>query len=121
MRTIKLTIQYDGTDFHGWQVQPSARTVQQVLQDALSTVCDHSVVLHGSGRTDAGVHALGQVAHFTTESRIATEQLHKGLNSVLPPDVAIAGASEAAPEFHSRYDATPAAPAASSKPHDVGV
>ena len=78
MRTIKLTIQYDGTDYFGWQMQASHRTVQQVLQEALGIMCNHPVVLHGSGRTDTGVHALGQVAHFKTHSRIDMPQLHKG-------------------------------------------
>ena len=66
MRTIKLTIQYDGTEYYGWQMQASHISVQQVLQEALAIVCNHPVVLHGSGRTDTGVHALGQVAHFKT-------------------------------------------------------
>ena len=70
MRTIKLTIQYDGTEYYGWQVQAGPVSVQQVLQEALSIVCNHPVVLHGSGRTDTGVHALGQTAHFKTHSLI---------------------------------------------------
>lgn len=106
MRTIKLTIQYDGTEYYGWQMQASHSTVQQVLQEALAIVCNHPVVLHGSGRTDTGVHALGQVAHFKTHSRIDMPQLQKGLNCLLPPDVVIAGAVEAPPEFHARFDAT---------------
>jgi tRNA pseudouridine38-40 synthase len=69
-------------------------------------VCNHPVVLHGAGRTDTGVHALGQVAHFKTESLIDMAQLRKGLNSLLPPDVVIAEAVETEPEFHSRFDAT---------------
>ena len=106
MRTIKLTIQYDGTDYYGWQMQASHITVQQVLQEALSIVCNHPVVLHGSGRTDTGVHALGQVAHFKTSSRIDMPQLHKGLNSLLPDDVVVREAVEAHPDFHARFDAT---------------
>ena len=106
MRTIKLTIQYDGTDYYGWQMQASHSTVQQVLQEALSIVCNHPVVLHGSGRTDTGVHALGQVAHFKTSSRIDMPQLHKGLNSLLPDDVVVREAVEAHPDFHARFDAT---------------
>jgi len=77
-----------------------------VLQEALSTVCNHAVTIHGAGRTDTGVHALGQVAHFKTESRIDMPQLRKGLNCLLPPDVVITEAALAAPEFHSRFDAT---------------
>ena len=106
MRTIKLTIQYDGTEYFGWQMQASHITVQQVLQEALSIVCNHPVVLHGSGRTDTGVHALGQVAHFKTSSRIDMPQLHKGLNSLLPDDVVVREAVEAHPDFHARFDAT---------------
>jgi tRNA pseudouridine38-40 synthase len=106
MRTVKLTIQYDGAEYFGWQMQASHRSVQQVLQEALSIVCNHPVTLHGAGRTDTGVHAMGQVAHFKTESRIDMPQLRKGLNCLLPPDVVIAEAVEAAPEFHSRFDAT---------------
>ncbi len=106
MRTVKLTIQYDGADYFGWQMQAVHRSVQQVLQEALGIVCNHPVTLHGAGRTDTGVHALGQVAHFKTESRIDMAQLQKGLNCLLPPDVVIAEAVEAAPEFHSRFDAT---------------
>lgn len=106
MRTIKLTIQYDGTDYFGWQMQASHITVQQVLQEALSIVCNHPVVLHGSGRTDTGVHALGQVAHFKTHSLIDMPQLHKGLNCLLPDDVVVREAVEAHPDFHARFDAT---------------
>jgi len=106
MRTIKLTIQYDGTEYFGWQMQASHRSVQQVLQEALSIVCNHPVTLHGSGRTDAGVHALGQVAHFKTRSPIDTAQLQKGLNALLPADIAIADAVEVPSEFHARFDAT---------------
>jgi tRNA pseudouridine38-40 synthase len=72
----------------------------------LSIVCNHPVVLHGSGRTDTGVHALGQVAHFKTSSRIDMPQLHKGLNSLLPDDVVVREAVEAHPDFHARFDAT---------------
>ncbi len=106
MRTVKLTIQYDGADYFGWQMQAVHRSIQQVLQEALSIVCNHPVTIHGAGRTDTGVHAMGQVAHFKTESRIDMPQLRKGLNCLLPPDVVIAEAVEAAPEFHSRFDAT---------------
>ena len=106
MRTIRLTIQYDGTEYYGWQMQSRHRSVQQVLQQALSIVCDHKVTLHGSGRTDTGVHALGQVAHFKTGSRVSMAQLHRGLNSLLPDDVVIAGAAEVHPDFHARFDAT---------------
>ncbi|MBM4310657.1 MAG: tRNA pseudouridine(38-40) synthase TruA [Deltaproteobacteria bacterium] len=106
MRTVKLSIQYDGTDYFGWQMQARHRSVQQVLQEALGIVCNHPVTLHGSGRTDTGVHALGQVAHFKTSSAIDMAQLQKGLNSLLPDDVVVREAVEAHPDFHARFDAT---------------
>ncbi len=106
MRTVKLTIQYDGADYFGWQMQASHRSVQQVLQEVLSIICNHPVTIHGAGRTDTGVHALGQVAHFKTRSLIDMPQLQKGLNCLLPPDVVIAEAVEVASEFHARFDAT---------------
>lgn len=106
MRNVKLTIQYDGTEYYGWQMQARHRSVQQVLQEALSIVCDHRVTLHGSGRTDTGVHALGQVAHFKTASRIAVPQLQKGLNSLLPDDIVVLDAVEVHNNFHARFDAT---------------
>ncbi len=106
MRTVRLTIQYDGTEYFGWQMQARHRSVQQVLQEALAMVCNHPVTLHGSGRTDTGVHALGQVAHFKTSSAIDLMQLRKGLNSLLPDDVVVREAVEAHPDFHARFDAT---------------
>jgi tRNA pseudouridine38-40 synthase len=106
MKTVKLTIQYDGTDYFGWQMQARHCSVQQVLQEALAIVCNHPVTLHGSGRTDTGVHALGQVAHFRTTSVIDMVQLQKGLNSLLPDDVVVHEAVEAHPDFHARFDAT---------------
>jgi len=106
MRTVKLTIQYEGTDYFGWQMQARHRSVQQVLQEAAAIVCNHPVTLHGSGRTDTGVHALGQVAHFKTTSRIDMAQLLKGLNALLPSDVVVRSAVEVHPDFHARFDAT---------------
>jgi len=105
MRNIKLTLQFDGTDYHGWQIQKADRTIQKTVQDAVSTIVDSEVKLHGSGRTDAGVHALGQVANFKTASRIDTDTLKKGLNSLLPDDIVIVDAQEADLEFHSRFSA----------------
>lgn len=106
MRTVKLTIQYEGTDYFGWQMQARHLSVQQVLQEAAAIVCNHPITLHGSGRTDTGVHALGQVAHFKTTTRIDMAQLRKGLNSLLPADVVVRSAVEAPPDFHARFDAT---------------
>lgn len=105
MRNIKLTLQFDGTDYHGWQIQKSDRTVQKTLQDAVSTIVNSEVKLHGSGRTDAGVHALGQVANFKTESLIDVDTLKKGLNSLLPGDIVIVNAEDADLDFHSRFSA----------------
>jgi tRNA pseudouridine38-40 synthase len=104
-RIIRLDVAYDGTDFSGWQLQPVVRTVQGVLESALAPMEGHPVRVHGAGRTDAGVHARGQVCHFTTTGRIPLTGYVKGLNARLPPDVAILEAREAAPDFHSRFSA----------------
>ncbi len=105
MRNIKLQIQFDGTDYHGWQIQKEDRTVQKTVQNVVSTIVNSEVKLHGSGRTDAGVHALGQVAHFNTDSLIDLDTMKKGLNSLLPDDIIINAAEEADSEFHSRFSA----------------
>jgi len=105
MRTIKLTIQFDGTAYHGWQTQQQDRTVQKTVQDALATILNRPVKLHGSGRTDAGVHALGQAAHFVAESSMDIEKLKNGLNSLLPGDIAVRGLEEVATGFHARFSA----------------
>lgn len=103
MRNIKLIIEYDGTDYHGWQLQPNARTIQGVMEEKIGRIVNEKVVLSASGRTDAGVHALNQVANFRTESGISCEALHRGLNALLPPDIVIKEASEVDKDFHSRY------------------
>jgi tRNA pseudouridine38-40 synthase len=105
MRNIKLTIAYDGTDFHGWQRQPGIRTVQQVLEDALHEVTGEVVSTTASGRTDAGVHALGQVVHFLTASRHTTETFVRALNAHLPADVRVWTAIEKPQAFHATLDA----------------
>ena len=89
MRNVRLNLEYDGTDFQGWQMQPEARTVQGTLEAAIQTVCRHPVDVFGCARTDAGVHALGYVASFRTESDIPAARLTLSLNAVLPPDVAV--------------------------------
>lgn len=100
---IKLTVEYDGTAYAGWQRQENALAVQQVIEDALTKLTKTKVVIAGASRTDAGVHALGQVAHFDTESRIPPDKYCYALNTMLPPDIRIS-ASEAAPEgFHARF------------------
>lgn len=108
MRTLKLTIEYDGTEFHGYQRQGQGeRTVQSVLEEALhSLVPRDEIALHGAGRTDIGVHALGQVVSFQTESALPIERWAIALNSLLPPDVSVAQAEEAEPGFHARFSAT---------------
>ncbi|MEW6750197.1 MAG: tRNA pseudouridine(38-40) synthase TruA [Candidatus Latescibacterota bacterium] len=104
-RNIRLTLEYDGTDFAGWQIQAQERTVQGELSRALGILLHEPVRPTGAGRTDAGTHALGQVAHFRTHSDLPLERLQRGLNGLLPPDVAVRSAEEAAPEFHARYSA----------------
>lgn len=106
MRTIKLTLEYDGTDFCGWQYQPDARTVQGELERALVSLMQEQVTLVGSGRTDSGVHARGQVAHFQTHSSMPLESIRRGLNSLTGNDITILSSEQAAPGFHARYSAT---------------
>ena len=107
MRRLKLTVEYDGTDFRGYQVQGQGeRTVQSVLGQAVSTLTSRDeVILHGAGRTDVGVHALGQVVSFETESALPTERWAIALNSLLPRDIAVARVEEAAADFHARFSA----------------
>jgi tRNA pseudouridine38-40 synthase len=105
MRNIKLLITYDGTDFSGWQRQPDRRTVQQVLEEALGRLTGVVPPTNASGRTDAGVHALGQVVHFYTISKHSTEVFIKALNAILPPDVRVKGAWDMPQSFHATLDA----------------
>ena len=105
MRNIKLVLEYDGTDFCGWQLQPKERTVQGVLQSCLKQLLRESPTVHASGRTDAGVHALGQVANFKTKTKLTLDSIQNGVNSYLPADVRVLSVEEAGEEFHSRYDA----------------
>lgn len=105
MRTIKLTLAYDGTGFRGWQIQPGQPTIQGVAMDAIEDVTGQRVSVEASGRTDTGVHALGQVASFRTESRIPAENLVKALNTKLPHTVRVLSAEEVQPDFHARFQA----------------
>lgn len=105
MRNIKLEIEYDGTNFHGWQIQPNLRTVQGKIQDKLETILGEKVNLIGAGRTDVGVHAWGQVANFKTASELDQESIRNGLNGLLPGDVVIKRIEEVNVDFNSRYDA----------------
>lgn len=105
MRNLLLTIQYDGTGFHGWQRQPGQRTVQGELEAVLSVLCRQPVTLAGASRTDAGVHALGQRAGFSGTFGIPTDRIAVAATRLLPGDVRIAAAEEVAPDFHPRFDA----------------
>jgi tRNA pseudouridine38-40 synthase len=104
-RNIRLLLEYDGTRYHGWQRQADVLTIQEVLETAVARLTQTPAAIIGSGRTDAGVHARGQVANFRTTSAIPLRAFHQGLNSLLPKDIAVLGASEAPPEFHARKSA----------------
>lgn len=114
MRNILLTVEYDGSSFHGWQEQPGQRTVQGVIQDAISQVLSQPIKVNGTSRTDAGVHALGQCCNFTGEFSIPTENIMKAVNNVLsegrvsagtkPGDVRIIEVKEMPEGFHPRFD-----------------
>jgi tRNA pseudouridine38-40 synthase len=107
-RKLRIVVEYDGTDFAGWQQQRGQRTVQATLEDAIREMTGESVFVRGAGRTDAGVHADGQVASFTFEATgvgIPTIGLLRGLNTILPPDLAIVDVAEAAPDFDARFSA----------------
>jgi len=105
MRTFKLTLAYDGTAYAGWQVQSGRKTVQEVLETTLAKITGEQIRVIGSGRTDAGVHALGQVASFRTESRLSADVFQRALNAELPDDIAVLEAVEAAEDFHALRDA----------------
>lgn len=105
MRNIRLTIEYDGTDYHGWQYQPDAVTIQGVLEERIGRIVNEKVVITASGRTDAGVHALNQVANFKTLSGISCEALQRGLNALLPHDIAVKNVTGVDADFHSRFSA----------------
>ncbi|MGH9466484.1 MAG: tRNA pseudouridine(38-40) synthase TruA [Terriglobales bacterium] len=105
LRTLRLCLSYDGRPFHGWQVQPGKATVQQTLSDALYAVTGERALVHGSGRTDAGVHALGQVAHVRLQARLPAANLQRALNAKLPASVRVLAVEEAAADFHARHQA----------------
>ncbi len=104
-RTWKLTLSYDGTDFHGWQVQPSVPTIQGTLQEALQRITGEAPLPQGSGRTDAGVHALAQVASFELLASIPEENLQRALNRTLPDAIRVLSAEVVRDGFHARHDA----------------
>ena len=105
MRWLKLTLAYDGTDFCGWQVQPNQRSVQGVLQEILQQITGENVHAIGSGRTDSGVHALGQVVGLSTNSELSPKVLMRALNAELPPDISVQSVEPAAEGFHAIRDA----------------
>jgi len=105
MRNIKLVIEYDGTNYHGWQVQTNALTIQEVIENKIGIMTQEQVRLIASGRTDAGVHALGQVASFKTSSSLPADVLRHGLNRLLPEDIAIQSAVEVDEHFHPQFEA----------------
>ncbi len=104
-RTVQLVLHYDGARFAGWQRQPDARTVQGVVEDALTRLCNGRTRAIGAGRTDAGVHARGQAVGASVPAAWTVEKLHRALNALLPDDVWVAAAYEMRPEFHARYSA----------------
>jgi len=104
-RCLKLTLEYDGTNYVGWQRQAEGVSIQALLEDALAPFAGEPVTVHGAGRTDAGVHALGQVASVTTTAPHDPETLQRALNAVLPVDVRVLRIEEAPPGFHARFDA----------------
>lgn len=105
MRNLKVILSYDGAEFSGWQVQPDAPTVQGTLASAIGRITGEKVLPQGSGRTDAGVHALAQVMTFVTESSVPTGNFVKALNDILPASVRVLEVTEAPPDFHARHSA----------------
>src|SRR5207245_6001548 len=105
MRYLKLTIAYDGTDFHGWQIQKDKPTVQGEIVEVLRRNTQEQIHLHGAGRTDAGVHALGQVGSFKTQSTLSAGEFQRALNAILPPTIRIMAADETGPDFNARWSA----------------
>ncbi|MFH1680090.1 MAG: tRNA pseudouridine(38-40) synthase TruA [Candidatus Eisenbacteria bacterium] len=105
MRNIRLDLRYDGTDFSGWQVQPGRRTVQGEIERVLETILGERVRVHGSGRTDSGVHALKQVAQFRSRTSLPVAVIERALRGLLPEDLLVLSAAEARPEFDARRDA----------------
>jgi tRNA pseudouridine38-40 synthase len=105
LRTLKFTVQYDGTDYVGWQRQPNGASIQGLIEDALAPMEGGPATLHGAGRTDAGVHALAQVASTRAANSLDTMTLARALNAVLPADVRVLGVEEVDPDFHARFAA----------------
>jgi tRNA pseudouridine38-40 synthase len=104
MRRVKINISYDGTNYGGWQIQPNRVSIQEKIEEALTTITSESIRIHGSGRTDAGVHAKKQVAHFDIEKYIPNKNLKYALNSLLPEDIRINNVISVKSDFHARFD-----------------
>jgi tRNA pseudouridine38-40 synthase len=104
-RNISLVLEYDGTNYHGWQCQPNAVTIQEVVQRNVEKILDHPIKIYAAGRTDTGVHAFGQVINFFTEKTIDIASIVKGLNSLLPGDIRVKNGREVDESFHARYSA----------------
>lgn len=105
MRNIKLTIEYDGTCYSGWQRQVDNVSIQQTIEEGLQKLTGQQIPIIGSGRTDSGVHARGQVANFFTDSSIPSERFSYALNTTLPPDIRILDSEEVSPRFHAQFSA----------------
>jgi tRNA pseudouridine38-40 synthase len=105
MRRLQFEVAYDGTDFHGWQVQPDLLTIQGVLEEVIGKIEGKPVHVMASGRTDAGVHALAQVAAVSIDNPLPTDNFRRAVNRLLPPSIRISHVAEARPDFHPRFDA----------------
>ena len=105
MTRIRMTVEYDGSRYHGFQIQENANTVQAELELAIKRVSGETLSILGTGRTDAGVHALGQVVAFDSNSSVPAEKWQFALNSFLPPDIRVAASAACAPDFHPRFQA----------------
>jgi tRNA pseudouridine38-40 synthase len=101
---LKAVIAYDGTDYHGWQIQKKHPTIQSILQDCLQHICGQAVDVTGAGRTDSGVHAYGQVAHFDWNHELPVQKMILGMNALLPSDIRVLALEETTPQFHARFD-----------------
>jgi tRNA pseudouridine38-40 synthase len=105
MHNIKLTLAYDGTDFHGWQTQPGQATIQGALTDVLRKITQEHIQIHAAGRTDAGVHARGQVVNFKARSELTPTEYQRAFNALLPATIRVVAAEELGPDFHARWNA----------------
>jgi tRNA pseudouridine38-40 synthase len=102
---LRALIAYDGTEYYGWQIQKNHPTIQSTLQDCLQHICKRPVDVTGAGRTDSGVHAYGQIAHFDWDHELQADKLILGMNALLPMDIRVLELTEADPRFHARFDA----------------